>query len=329
MPPRPPLLLLDFDGTLTLSSTIPLLLSLSSLPPSTLSPFTTAYTTSLQNHTSRYHPKKESRKTVAGELAYLASLEPIEKQSIERLEDAGIWKGVSRERVEDVAKGAVRDGEVVLRRGWGGLVGDVQGERGGKVGIVSVGWSRGFIGACLREGGGKENGRGCGGGDGDSVEVEVEVEVGDIDILANELVFDEEGRGTGKLDRYFPSSSSSSSSSSSEEEGTGIWTAASKLLIMHSLISQRTHEMGGVRPWVIYIGDSATDLGCLMDADVGVCVRDDEVGETGEQGALREGLERCGVRCEWIGGWKGRGEGKGKGVWWARDFEEVRRGILE
>ena len=215
---------------------------------------------------------------------------------------------------------------MVLRRGWGGLVGDVQGKRGGKVGIVSVGWSRGFIGACLREGGGKENGEGCGGGDGDgdAVEVEAEVEVGDIDILANELVFDEEGRGTGKLDRYFPSSSSSSS-----EEGTGIWTAAGKRRVMHELIENRTHEMGGVRPWVIYIGDSATDLGCLMDADVGICVRDDEVGETGEQGTLREGLERCGVGCEWIGGWKGRGE-RGEGLlWWARDFEEVRRGILE
>ncbi|KAK0509978.1 hypothetical protein JMJ35_007372 [Cladonia borealis] len=123
MPPRPLLLLLDFDSTLTLTSTIPLLLSLSTFP--TLHPLlpalSSSYTSSLASHSASYHPKKESRKTVASELAYLTTLTPIEKNSISRLENAGVWKGVTRGRIEDVAKQAVKGGKVVLRKGWGGL----------------------------------------------------------------------------------------------------------------------------------------------------------------------------------------------------------------
>ena len=57
----------------------------------------------------------------------------------------------------------------------------------------------------------------------------------------------------------------------------------------------------------------------------------DEV-EIGEQRGLREVLERVGVGGCCIGEWKGRrgrwDEGR-KCLWWARDFEEVRRGILD
>ena len=95
---------------------------------------------------------------------------------------------------------------------------------------------------------------------------------------------------------------------------------------MHELIEKSTRENGGVRPWTIYIGDSSTDLGCLMDADVGVCVRDEV--ETGEQRGLREVLQRVGVGCFFVGEWRGRDEGS-KCLWWARDFEEVKRGILD
>ena len=223
---------------------------------------------------------------------------------------------------------------MVLRKGWEGLVRDVQRREGGRVGVVSVGWSRGWIGGCLREGvrKGEENGEwgeGAAGGEG---EVEVEVEVGDIDIRANELLFDAgSGEGTGMLDRYFPSSDSKGEEEKKEDkEGTGIWTAEHKLLVMHELIEKATRENEGVRPWTVYIGDSTMDLGCLMEADVGVCVRDEV--ETGEQGGLREVLERCGVGCLHVGEWKERmerGEEGRKCLWWARDFEEVRNGILE
>ena len=151
--------------------------------------------------------------------------------------------------------------------------------------------------------------------------VRLGVDVDAIDIRANELIFDTSGRATGKLSRYFPSSSSSS---------TGIWTSEGKVRVMHDLIEKSARENGGVmKPWTIYIGDSSTDLGCLIDAavEVGICVRDEV--ETGEQRGLREALERVGVGCLWIGEWKGRREEGGKCLWWARNLEEVGRGILE
>ena len=240
-------------------------------------------------------------------MAYLASLEDVERRSIGRLEDAGVWRGVTRERVVEAAVEAVTGGKVRFRHGWEGMVSAVQ-KRGGAVGVVSVAWSCLFIFACLREG----VRRGGGGGGGESVVV------GDVDVRANEIVFDADGKGIGVLDRYF----------SSEE--TGIWTAGGKVRVMHELIEKSIRENGGVRPWTVYVGDSATDLGCLMEADVGVCVRDEV--ETGEQEGLREVLERVGMGCFYIGERKERMERQDKGsksLWWARDFEEVRSGILD
>ena len=142
----------------------------------------------------------------------------------------------------------------------------------------------------------REEEEGCADDD-DSVGVGVEVE--NIAIRANEIMFDDEDgkRSTsGKLNRYFSPSPSS--------EDTGIWTSEGKLRVMHEFIDKSTCENGGVRPWSISIGDSSTDLGCLIEAYVGICVRDRE--ETGEQRGLREVLERVGVECFWIGEWKER-----------------------
>ncbi len=223
------------------------------------------------------------------------------------MEAAGLWKGVTRERVERAAVQAVAGDGVMLREGWAELVLAVR-DRGGAVGVVSVAWSRLFISACLRE----SVRRGGGGGG------RASVAVGEVDVRANEIFFDAGGNGVGGLDRYFSS------------EGTGIWTAGGKLRVMHELIEKSTRANGGVRPWTVYVGDSATDLGCLMEAEVGVCVRDEV--ETGEQEGLREVLESVGVGCFHIGEWKERMERQGEGrkwLWWARDFEEVRSGILD
>lgn len=120
---------------------------------------------------------------------------------------------------------------------------------------------------------------------------------------------------------------------------------------MHELIpsssssSSNDEDKGeGVKPWIVYLGDSPTDLGCLLNADLGICVRDGDGdgdgkgagGMTSEQKALRGVLDRVGVDCRWIGELEGRkgavgeeGEWKGR-LWWARDFDEVRKnGVLD
>lgn len=72
----------------------------------------------------------------------------------------------------------------------------------------------------------------------------------------------------------------------------------------------------------VYVGDSPTDLACLLKADVGICVRDGVM--TGEQRELRGILERIGVQCLHVGEFEDRQLGDGsKRLWWAGDFDEV------
>ena len=232
---------------------------------------------------------------------------------MERVEREGVFKGVTGEVVRRGARECVGEGWVRLRRGWEGAVGEVLRREFGRVGVISVAWSRGFIQSTLEAA--------CEGS-------ELCERVGDVRVMANEIL----GDGSGMLDRYF------------EEEGEGsrrrrgLWTAGDKLRGMRELVGERfsreCRERDGdggseeVKPWTVYVGDSPTDLACLLEADVGVCVRDDGEG-SGEQKALRETLERVGVECKHVRGFVGKRERGGSRLWWAGDFEEVRvSGVL-
>lgn len=296
MPPteRPTLLLLDWDGTLTETSTLPLIASIATHPnihPS-LPSLAAAYSADLKRHDDTHRPANPHRTTLDHELTYLSSLHAVEKASIDRLEVSGIFENVRSDDIDGAAAGCWGQGTVTLRSGWRRLVGNVQrqGQSGG-VAIVSVAWSRRFIGTLLRVAN-----KGAG-GDG--------VAVADIAVVANEIV----GGGGGVLDRYFLG-------------GRGVWSADDKAAVMEGLVGAFLSSGGG-RPVVVFIGDSVTDLACLVKADVGVCIRDEVL--TGEQEVLREVLERVGVGCVSIEDGleeEDRELGKGK-LWWARDFDEV------
>lgn len=133
----------------------------------------------------------------------------------------------------------------------------------------------------------------------------------DIEIRANEIL----GGESGKLDRCLGE--------------RGIWTAGDKLVVMQQLVEKST-EMG-VKPKTVYIGDSPTDLACLLEADVGICIRDQLL--SSEQKGLKETLERVGVASEHVSEYGmrdgGLEEGEGMRLWWAADFDEVcESGIL-
>lgn len=214
---------------------------------------------------------------------------------------------------------AVHDGAVRLRPGVWGMLRGVQGV-GGRVAVVSVAWSgrfvRGVLGAACKGYRG-QGGKGEGEGEGEGVRV------GDVQVRANEI----EGGGEGGLDRVFGA-----------EEG-GIWTAGDKERVMNDVVAEAaaggdcpSSLRGALKtPRTVYIGDSPTDLACLLKADVGICIRDAAM--SAEQRELQGTLERVGVRCLHVGGFeRGRvgGEeeeeeeaGARKGLWWARDFEEV------
>lgn len=320
---RPVLLLLDWDGTLTLKSTLGLIASISTHPSihPNLSGLSKAYSDDLEIHEQKYRLQKKDRKSLSDELEYLESLEAVERASIQRIEASDILKDVSVKEVDAAADDAIERRKIVLRRGWEKMIESVQ-QRNGRMGIISVAWSAHFISAALAISATTRPTKGTA------------IKLDEVEVRANEILAD----GSGRLDRYFRS------------EDRGIWTGDGKVRVMNEMIDSFIESEGegeGAKPRVVYVGDSPTDLGCLMNADVGVCVRDGDGGLTGEQEALKEVLERVGVGCmhargfrKWSIGEKSRrkiglgvGEGENEGqrtLWWAGDFEEVcESGILD
>ena len=115
-----------------------------------------------------------------------------------------------------------------------------------------------------------------------------------------------------------------------------IWTAGDKGRVMDDVVARATVGGGGdssstimLPRTTVYIGDSPTDLACLVKADAGICIRDAAM--TGEQRDLQETLERIGVECLHVGGFEDERQVKEgrRRLWWARDFEEVcRSGVV-
>ncbi|KAI9734149.1 MAG: hypothetical protein M1818_006646 [Claussenomyces sp. TS43310] len=331
-PPSPPILFLDWDGTMTKSDTLSLLANItgyrhhhphssnsssssSATPPPPLPPwlhFTSAYVHDLAAHRTRYAPAAAARTTIAAELAWLESLAPVERASVERVEAARVFAGVTPRVVQAAVIEAVtgREEAVVWRTGLSLLVARVLGA-GGVVRVVSVNWSARFIRACLEAGGSEgTNAAAARGGGGDQGPGRDSVDWSRVRVHANEVG---EG-GDGRLSRYFGD--------------RGIWTAGDKRRVLDEVLDEV-----GSRASTIYVGDSPTDLHCLLDVDIGICVRDEPMGS--EQRALAETLDRLSIETRWIGTYQGEGkvdDGDAdrvkKSLWWARDFEEIVQSTL-
>jgi len=74
---------------------------------------------------------------------------------------------------------------------------------------------------------------------------------------------------------------------------------------------------------IVYVGDSWTDIECLLAADLGICIRDEPMGSS--QKKLAGALERLGVACPHLSGWQEAGQSS---IVWARDFVEIQELVL-
>lgn len=253
---RPIRLVLDFDGTISKTDTLKSLAQIGyahaarSLPSRKLTPWSeivSAYMTDYEKHESSYSPRHNDRRTLEQEREWLNSLLPIERASAARAVNAGIWDGVNREEIMAAAEARTRSGEVQLREGWQALVCRVV-EAEGTVDVVSVNWSRWWIWSLLRAG--WRQWRDSNGSEG---------EYGEYDALDKVALFANELPHLGK--EQLPLG-----------EDTELRTSGDKLRCMRRgrTGDQRNEE---ANPFVIYVGDSATDLECLVEADLGICVR--------------------------------------------------------
>lgn len=251
------LLFVDFDETLTRfgADTISRLASAAyarqcssvQLPP--WSYFADTYMRDYNRHTQSYPP--ETRNSLEAEKEFLKSLKLVERASIERVEASGLFKGLDFPAFLRTAVGDRQQlAEGLMRKGWWAATKKVlqRGESSGQVSVISVNWSRRWIRECLE----------C------SVQAaEGEMaEVRRIEIYANELVVEgNERTTTGALDRWF-----------GDEDG-GIWTGWDKLRVMKDIIhnNEKAFKEGKAQgKLVVYVGDSTTDLLCLLEADVGI-----------------------------------------------------------
>ncbi|KAL8937810.1 MAG: hypothetical protein Q9216_004241 [Gyalolechia sp. 2 TL-2023] len=317
MPP-PICLILDWDGTLTTTSTLPLIaqtgynLNASSTRPRDLPSWNSiseAYMSDYRAHVDAYTPRASERNSIAQELAWLESLRDVESKSTERAEAGKIFCGVGKGDLQHAAEEAVQQGKVMLRSGWDRLIHRVVSENG-EVGIVSVGWSAEFIRACLQAAV-----RNNLSGDGKIVENRIDIER--MDVRANEII----GGQDGKMSRYFEENFRGGAG--------GIWTPRDKRKVLEDMIQERRR---GTENLVVYVGDSTTDLDCLLSANVGICVRSEGT-MTGEQLDLERTVARLGIDSRWIGQMNtcdigleqdaNRTEMKRNSLWWARNFGEI------
>ncbi|KAI5857752.1 HAD-like domain-containing protein [Tricharina praecox] len=225
-------LILDFDETLTLVDTISLLSSAAyRLRPTTvpaLPPWSYFAESWLDDYNRHVQSYPHLRRTLDDEYQFLASLAPVERASIRRIEKAGVFTGL---RINDLAHAA--EETVTVRPGLWQACRPVL-DAGGRVSVLSVNWSKEWIRSAER------------------VKFELEVEV-----VSNSLC--EDGTTTtGEITRE-----------PALGEDHGIWTAQNKTVMMKRLV-----EGGGSEGLVVYVGDSSTDLMCLLQADVGVVIGD-------------------------------------------------------
>ncbi|KAI9739821.1 MAG: hypothetical protein M1834_006542 [Cirrosporium novae-zelandiae] len=298
----PVLLLLDFDSTLTTRDTTSILASLGyqtrHTPPLPSWPFfVSTYRASFESHLGSYKPTSIDRTTLATEVEWQESLQGVERESISRVEQAGVFKGLTRADIMLGAHEAVNSGDhVKMREGWIDLVLRVQ--RAGKTKVVSVNWSKLWVHQCLWNSDCEDEGLGI---------------IREEDIYANELEGLDAAEGsTGKI-------------------LASIVTGSDKARKIKEIVN--SEEQGKRSFTTVYIGDSPTDLEALSCVDVGIWMVGDENERKRKKNAAAELTRRIGwdykpiKKFDW--GYLKATREHWKTLWWARNFTDVVESRLE
>ncbi|RPA92237.1 hypothetical protein L873DRAFT_1818014 [Choiromyces venosus 120613-1] len=168
----------------------------------------------------------ESRKSFDDEEMFAGLIRGVEEASVRRVEAGGVFRGMRR---RDLIKEAHKNNGCVMRSGWRGVFDKVT-RQGGRIAVISVGWSREWIGYCLGE-------------------------PGDVGVYANELIAGPDGNLTGYLDR-------------TGLNGGGLWNSIDKRDYVRWIAQQEKKKGDGVV--VVYVGDAPTDFFAMYEADVGL-----------------------------------------------------------
>ncbi|KAF2109001.1 hypothetical protein BDV96DRAFT_503601 [Lophiotrema nucula] len=289
--------ILDFDGTLTHRDTLEQLVQVAKDSTGDRERTDNAWTKCKEAYLEdRANTMKtinlSDSTTVEGESAILKDLEPVETRSVDRVSKSGIFQGLTEQHILDgAAQQREKPNGVRLRNGVREVLDVVnsrrerlrQDEEGNvdDVSILSVNWSQTWIYGCLKS----------------QLDNFEEYNIYKTNICSNEL----EGLKVSMI----PSNGVITG---------GIFSSRNKLERLTHL--RRVSASSGSRTPVIYVGDSWTDLECLIDAELGICIGKPNI-ETSE---LAQSFKRIGIKCPHI---SKLDECDDWNVVWARDFAEI------
>lgn len=308
--------------------------------------FLDAYSNDLEAHNAFYPPKSApevpmsilndprlpspKKPAVAAAIAYQNSLRPVEEASAKRVCDGGVFDDITAAEIEDGAAHAFAKGDVVIRPGWRELLALMdtrQRTAGGeeeadskthasfKLDVLSVNWSRTWVVGCLRAAAPAAAAA-------TSAHSTEEHEKQSVDpvrawaVTANEIPSIAHPITTPSTSRLATNEDSSLVTPPSTRPAHSIRVSADKLAYFR-------HGHADNRYMRVYIGDSPTDIECLLDAHVGICIRDADVGSG--QRELKRTLEEVGrLDVAWVGDDHGQwAEDSKRRLLWASDLGEV------
>ena len=312
-------LVLDFDGTLTKKDTMHILAQAGyarqremqgDLQPQPWADIVNAYMSDYKAHANAYLPIGSNRTTVAQEIAWLDSLRQIENASIERAIEAGIFDQLGVADITLAVNEALDNGNVQFRDGWVQILSAVEQHNTMlaansrpvlAIQVISVNWSACFVRQVLS---------GC-------IERTSEVEdqtksrwMENLSVYANEIPSllradsQMEGHGTPILTQH---------------QWKGIRTSGDKVSVLNCI---RDRTLPCPNAVFIYVGDSSTDLECLLAADVGICIRDEPI--SSGQKELAATLKRLDIEVLHVQGNRSSSSTNGRRMFWARNFGEIR-----
>ncbi|KAF2630715.1 hypothetical protein BU25DRAFT_334718 [Macroventuria anomochaeta] len=293
-PSQPTHWILDWDGTITRRDSLDALVSIaaSSKPNSPVleewKRVSEAYMSDYIAAMEKLAPGGKLPRTVQDEKKLLQALASVEQASLDRVSESQIFAGLTRKLLDEGAKSLIDSKKVEMRNGFAQFLKLRQSRGHDGLDLLSVNWSRHFISSCLRAAG-------------------APVEKGAIN--ANEL---------GGIERDLVSNGKISPE---EDAEMLIISSGDKLEHMARLrkpaCESRNSSLDSSRP-IVYIGDSWTDIECLLEADLGICIRDEPLGSS--QRKLAERLQSLGIHCPHLHDWKKADE---RQVVWARNFTEI------
>jgi len=277
--------ILDWDGTITRRDTLDALVSIAASAKRD-SPVleewervSEAYMTDYTEALEKLATGGRLPTTIQEERRLLKSLKSVEQASLDRVSASGIFAGLTQKLLDEGASDVVNSKKVEIRNGFADFLKLKRTSHHDTLDLLSVNWSRHFIDSCLKA---------------------ASAPIDKNSIYANELDgIDSNHVSQGKI------------SPEGDSEMT-IISSGDKLEYMARLREQDN------RP-IIYVGDSWTDIECLLKADLGICIRDRPIGSS--QKKLAERLESLGVSCPHLSNWRTADEWH---VVCAGDFDEIR-----